>query len=105
MNCRKRTAFWCMTMLAVVSLSTLAQAQTNPFTKAQVGDRIRKVEDGVDQFQTISKTVDKTPRTAPTRHKAAERQRAASVRIQRTQTLGQTKPSKQKTISKMPWTI
>ena len=51
MNCWKRTAFWCMTMLAVVSLSTLAQAQTNPFTKAQVGDRIRKVEDGVDQFQ------------------------------------------------------
>jgi len=51
MNCRKRTAFWCMTMLAVVSLSTVAQAQTNPFTKAQVGDRIRKVEDGVDQFQ------------------------------------------------------
>jgi len=40
-----------MTMLAVVSLSTVAQAQTNPFTKAQVGDRIRKVEDGVDQFQ------------------------------------------------------
>jgi hypothetical protein len=40
-----------MTLLAVVSLSTVAQAQTNPFTKAQVGDRIRKVEDGVDQFQ------------------------------------------------------
>jgi hypothetical protein len=34
-----------------VSLSTVAQAQTNPFTKAQVGERIRKVEDGVDQFQ------------------------------------------------------
>ena len=51
MNCRKRTAFWCMTMLAVVSLSIVAQAQTNPFTKAQVGDRIRKVEDGVDQFR------------------------------------------------------
>ena len=50
MNCRKRTPFWCMTMLAVVSLSTVAQAQTIPFTKAQVGDRIRKVEDGVDQF-------------------------------------------------------
>ena len=51
MNCTKRTVFWRMTMLAVVSLSTVAQAQTNPFTKAQVGDRIRKVEDGVDQFQ------------------------------------------------------
>jgi Skp family chaperone for outer membrane proteins len=51
MNCRKRTAFCFMTMLAVVSLSTVAQAQTNPFTKVQVGDRIRKVEDGVDQFR------------------------------------------------------
>ena len=51
MNCRKRTVFSCMTMLALVSLATVAQAQTNPFTKAQVGDRIRKVEDGVDQFQ------------------------------------------------------
>jgi hypothetical protein len=38
-------------MLAVVSLFNVAQAQTNPFTKAQVGDRIRKVEDGVDQFR------------------------------------------------------
>jgi ABC-type transporter Mla subunit MlaD len=38
-------------MLAVVSVSTVAQGQTNPFTKAQVGDRIRKVEDGVDQFR------------------------------------------------------
>jgi hypothetical protein len=38
-------------MLATVSLFTSAHAQTNPFTKAQVGDRIRKVEDGVDEFQ------------------------------------------------------
>ena len=51
MNRRKRTTFWCMTMLVVVSLSVVAEAQTNPFTKAQVGDRIRKVEDGVDQFE------------------------------------------------------
>jgi hypothetical protein len=51
MNCRKRIAFWCLTILAVVSFSTVPQAQTNPFSKAQVGDRIRKVEDGVDQFE------------------------------------------------------
>jgi hypothetical protein len=51
MNRRKRTTFWCMAVLVVVSLSTVAQAQTNPFTKAQVGDRIRKVEDGTDQFE------------------------------------------------------
>jgi hypothetical protein len=51
MKFKTRTVFGCMTMLAIVSLSTAAHAQTNPFTKAQVGDRIRKVEDGVDQFR------------------------------------------------------
>jgi hypothetical protein len=40
-----------MTILATFGLFTTAHAQTNPFTKAQVGDRIRKVEDGVDQFR------------------------------------------------------
>jgi hypothetical protein len=38
-------------MLAAVSLFSAAIAQTNPFSKAQVGDRIRKVEDGVDEFR------------------------------------------------------
>ena len=51
MNCATRTVFKCMTILATVGLFATAHAQTNPFTKAQVGDRIRKVEDGVDQFR------------------------------------------------------
>jgi len=51
MGCRARTIFWCMTMLATVSLFKTAYAQTNPFSKAQVGDRIRKVEDGTDEFR------------------------------------------------------
>jgi hypothetical protein len=40
-----------MTILATIGLFTTVHAQTNSFTKAQVGDRIRKVEDGVDQFR------------------------------------------------------
>ena len=32
-------------------LTGLAQAQVGAFTKAQVGDRIRRVEDGVDEFR------------------------------------------------------
>jgi ABC-type transporter Mla subunit MlaD len=40
-----------MTVLVIVSLFTTASAQTNPFSKAQVNDRIRKVEDGVDEFR------------------------------------------------------
>jgi hypothetical protein len=37
-------------VLASVALSGVAAAQLS-FTKAQVGDRIRKVEDGVDEFR------------------------------------------------------
>src|SRR6516165_4713050 len=45
-------AVLCFTLIcSAPSLSPMARAQTNPFTKAQVADRIRKVEDGVDEFQ------------------------------------------------------
>ena len=37
-------------VIAMLSLS-LAHSQVGAFTKAQVADRIRKVEDGVDEFQ------------------------------------------------------
>ncbi|MFZ0584148.1 MAG: hypothetical protein WAN72_14285 [Candidatus Acidiferrales bacterium] len=37
--------------LASLNLSPTISAQTAPFPKAQVADRIRKVEDGVDQFR------------------------------------------------------
>ena len=41
-------------VVAVLSLS-FAAAQIGTFTKAQVADRIRKVEDGVDEFQKYLK--------------------------------------------------
>jgi molecular chaperone GrpE (heat shock protein) len=41
---------FCATMLAAIGPSGATYAQTNPFTKGQVADRIRKVEDGVDEF-------------------------------------------------------
>ena len=43
----KKSTLGVITMLSL----SLAQSQVGAFTKAQVGDRIRKVEDGVDQFQ------------------------------------------------------
>lgn len=46
-----RAAFCCLAMLSAFYQSTITSAQTNPFTKGQVADRIRKVEDGVDEFQ------------------------------------------------------
>src|SRR5436305_143534 len=48
---RARMIFWCMATLISLSFFNSAHAQTNPFSKAQVGDRIRKVEDGVDEFR------------------------------------------------------
>ena len=51
MNCRTRIALWCAAIIAAVSFSTITHGQTNSFTKTQVADRIRKVEDGVDQFR------------------------------------------------------
>ena len=46
-----RTLLCCTAICCAVTLPVMTSAQTNPFTKAQVADRIRKVEDGVDQFQ------------------------------------------------------
>jgi hypothetical protein len=50
MNCRAGTIFRRASIVCAVSLF-MAHAQTAPFSKAQVADRIRKVEDGVDQFR------------------------------------------------------
>jgi hypothetical protein len=45
------TVFICAAAFAALNLSNATHAQTTPFTKAQVADRVRKVEDGVDQFR------------------------------------------------------
>jgi len=51
MHWTPRTALYCTAILSAFSICTMTSAQTNPFTKGQVADRIRKVEDGVDEFQ------------------------------------------------------
>jgi len=51
MNSRTRALFCCTAIFAAFSLSMTTHAQTTPFAKGQVSDRIRKVEDGVDQFR------------------------------------------------------
>jgi ABC-type transporter Mla subunit MlaD len=50
MNYMTRIALCLATAFVAVSFSTTTRAQTTPFAKPQVADRIRKVEDGVDQF-------------------------------------------------------
>jgi len=51
MHCRTRAVLCCAAIFAAISFSTTTHAQTTSFTKAQVADRIRKVEDGVDEFR------------------------------------------------------
>ena len=51
MNCRTVGLVFLAAIFAAINLSITTPAQTTPFTKPQVADRIRKVEDGVDQFQ------------------------------------------------------
>ena len=51
MRLRIRTILCCTAIFSAVSFFTITFAETNPFNKAQVGDRIRKVENGVDDFE------------------------------------------------------
>ena len=43
-------------ILSAVSVFTIMSAETTPFNKAQVADRIRKVENGVDDFDKYLRT-------------------------------------------------
>jgi hypothetical protein len=57
----------------------LAYAQASPFTKTQVADRIRKVEDGVDEFR---KYLDTRGEDARTRAQSAQNSGATTRRRQ-----------------------
>jgi len=100
-----RPVLYCIALFFAVGLSTVSSAQTNPFSKAQVADRIRKVEDGVDEFQKYLNNRGDDARIGQIRHKTTGREHVARVQILQTPTPGGTKPSRQKTISKTLWTI
>jgi molecular chaperone GrpE (heat shock protein) len=51
MSYRTRALVCCTAIFASLNLFSTISAQTSPFEKGQVADRIRKVEDGVDQFR------------------------------------------------------
>jgi len=51
MRLRTKTLLCGTVIFSAVSLFTLAFAETSPFSKSQVADRIRKVENGVDEFE------------------------------------------------------
>jgi len=66
-----------MAIFAAFSLSTTTHAQTTPFAKGQVADRIRKVEDGVDEFR---KYLDNRGEDAKNRGESAQSSGATSRR-------------------------
>ena len=47
MRLRIRTILCCTAIFSAVSFFTITFAETNPFSKAQVADRIRKVEETI----------------------------------------------------------
>ena len=51
MRLKIRTVVCYTAILSAVSFFTITFAETTPFNKAQVADRIRKVENGVDDFE------------------------------------------------------
>ena len=51
MRLRIRTVLFCTAIFSAVSFFTITFAETNPLSKAQVADQIRKVENGVDDFE------------------------------------------------------
>ena len=66
------------TIVACLAASGLAVAQT-VFTKAQVGDRIRKVEDGVDEFRKWSEKRVEEGRTPAQAAKGSSRTRGKTA--------------------------
>ena len=51
MHLRIRTVVCGTAIFSAVSFFTIMSAETNPFSKAQVAESIRKVENGVDDFE------------------------------------------------------
>src|SRR5262245_29505010 len=80
MNCRTRAALFCGTAIFIaVSFCIPLRAQMASFTKGQVADRIRKVEDGVDEFR---KYLDNRGEDAKSRAESAQ-DSGATTRRQR----------------------
>ena len=53
---RIKTVVCCTAIFSAVGFFTITFGETTPFNKAQVADRIRKVENGVDDFEKYLST-------------------------------------------------
>jgi hypothetical protein len=86
MNCRTVGLVFFAAIFAAISLSITTSAQTTPFPKPQVADRIRKVEDGVDQFEKYlenrGQDAKNRAETAQSNGATTRRQRSSSANTQ-----------------------
>ena len=110
MRLRIRTLLCCTAIFSAVSFFTITFAETTPFNKAQVADRIRKVENGVDDFEKyLTSRGENAKDQAGSAKSSGAEQSAARVQTPRTRMRGRIKPrikaSNQKTTFRMPWTI
>ena len=105
MRLRIRTILCCTAIFSAVSFFTITFADTNPLSKAQVADRIRKVENGVDDFEKYLTSRGENAKDQAGSAKSSGAESAARVLRPRARMRGKIKPVNQKTTSKTPWTI
>ena len=115
MRSRIKTLVCGTAILSAVSFFTITFAETNPLSKGQVADRIRKVENGVDDFENYLTTRGENAKDqagsakssgAAKRAGATKRGQGARLREQGcAERSSQGQPGNQKTTSRTPWTI
>ena len=111
MRLRIRTAVCCTAILSAVSFFTITFAETNPLSKTQVADQIRKVENGVDDFEKYLTSRGENAQDQAGSAKssgAAKRGQGAKSRTRRRKDArkdGRIQLGKEKTTFRMPWTI
>ena len=105
MRLRIRTILCCTAIFSAVSFFTITFAETNPLSKAQVAERIAKVENGVDDFEKYLTSRGENAKDQAGSAKSSGAAKRGRVQTPRTRMRGKIKPGNQKTTSRTPWTI
>ena len=106
MRLRIRTVVCCTAIFSAVSFFTITFAETNPLSKAQVADQIRKVENGVDDFEKyLTSRGENAKDQAGSAKSSGEAKRGTGCKLREQGCRkGKSQPS-EKTTFRMPWTI
>ena len=110
MRLRIRTILCCTAIFSAVSFFTITFAETNPLSKTQVADQIRKVENGVDDFEKyLTGRGENAQDQAGSAKSSGEAKRGKGANAANADEEDAEKERKasgnQKTTFRMPWTI